>query len=470
MKKTISYDALWFGMTSLIILTLAFILPLVGNDYWWYVRLGDIIWHTHQIPAVDTFSYTQSGQPIFYQSWLSSLIFYSIQKSLGVDGIFLLRGLLLWITYGILWIMCRKSGSGPRISTALVLTAALAGSGNWAHRPQLLVYPLFVLTLYLLWDNDLPPRRLVWLPVIALIWVNLHGSFPLFFALTGIAWLTRPAWRRPLGWTLTVSLIATLANPHGWRAWQYVFHMLSDPSSQRFSMEWHPPVNDGWQMGLFFFWLLALPLLTHFSTQRWHLRQWLWYLGFGWLALSGVRYVIWLLFLLAPLSARLLADWRSRLDAWPAEIHPPFNWTVTAALLLLPGMFLPGLRTAFIPAEILPVYANVPETAVRFLAEQELPGHLWADLDYNAYLIYALPQKPVWIDTRFELYPPEQWLRYRQIAEARFGWDAALAQDNIQTLLLAPQREPDLIRAVEASPGWTQIYQDPQAVIYVKTH
>ena len=64
--------------------------------------------------------------------------------------------------------------------------------------------------------------------------------------------------RRTLLLAFVGVLVATLVNPRGFGAWTYVFNSLTVQSSQQFSAEWLPPVNAGWQMNIFFLWLLVL--------------------------------------------------------------------------------------------------------------------------------------------------------------------------------------------------------------------
>ena len=71
--------------------------------------------------------------------------------------------------------------------------------------------------------------------------------------------------------------------------------------------EWLPPVNTGWQMNIFFLWLLGFPLLAVLSSVRLNRLEWTWFLGFGFLALWGERYVIWFVFILIVLTAQLLS-------------------------------------------------------------------------------------------------------------------------------------------------------------------
>ena len=71
-----SYDLLWLSIALLILLPIAFFLSITPHDYWFYVRIGRDILESGVIPRVDTFSYTFPGRPIFYQPWLSAVIFW----------------------------------------------------------------------------------------------------------------------------------------------------------------------------------------------------------------------------------------------------------------------------------------------------------------------------------------------------------------------------------------------------------
>jgi hypothetical protein len=49
-----------------------------------------------------------------------------------------------------------------------------------------LAYPLFALSLYILYRwREGHAKVLAWLPLISLLWVNLHGSFVMLVLLTG---------------------------------------------------------------------------------------------------------------------------------------------------------------------------------------------------------------------------------------------------------------------------------------------
>lgn len=465
--KFTSKDFLWLSLALFVPLIIYVIRPVTPQDYWWYIRLGKEIAQTHVVPTVETFSYTQAGQPMVYHSWLSALLFFWLHTLGGITATVFFGMLVIGVTYSLLWLMMREMQTPPLLSWALIFFSALPASMNWTMRPQLFTYPLFVVSFWLLWRwQDRNEKRLWLLPLMALFWVNLHGSFVLLFLLVGAALVFGRGNRKLLLTVFVAVFLVTLLNPRGWQVWRYVFNSLLVPSNQAFSREWMPPVNAGWQMNLFFLWLLFFMAVAGISARSLSMLEWVWVLGFGWLALSGLRYGIWFLFILAPMSAWLLAK-----EASP-KIRTGLsgmNFLLGILLLAFPLTLLPNIRDLWWQDAPTALSDETPVSAVQWLdAHPELPDPIWADLAYESFLVYALPERPVWIDTRFEVYPPEYWERYTAITTAAWNWDTLLDEDGIDVLMLSQRAERNLIRAVEASPVWNECYRDDVAVVYAR--
>ncbi len=458
---------LWLGLVLLIALSIAFLLPITPQDYWWYLRVGRDTLSSGAVPKVDTFTFTQAGTPVVYHSWGAAVLFWLIYRLGGLSLTLLLRAALIASAYSLVWLTARRLGAG-RLGSALVLLAAvLASSNNWSMRPQLFAYPLFALALFLLYRWQTGEKRAVWgLPLISLLWVNLHGSFVMLVLLVGAALVLGRGNRRTLGLAFAGVLLATLVNPRGFGAWTYVFNSLTVASSQQFSAEWLPPVNTGWQMNIFFMWLLGFPLLASLSPRKLDRLEWTWYLGFGFLALWGERYVIWFIFIMVVLTACLLSDWEKKYINESKPGLPALNLTLGLVFVLLPLVFLPGLREKWwkqSPAAT----ENTPFAATDWLAAHpDLPGPLWSEIGFSSYLEFALPQRPTWIDTRFEVFPVKQWQAYKDITYARYNWRDLLDATGANLLMVSRLNQPDLLSVLENSPSWYAVYRDDVAVIY----
>jgi hypothetical protein len=82
------------------------------------------------------------------------------------------------------------------------------------------------------------------------------------------------------------------------------------------------------------------------------------------------------------------------------------------------------------------------------------------------YLIYAVPARPVWIDTRIQvIYTAEQAEQYLFVQSAQPGWDSYLEKNNVNLLVLA-STQPALVKAAQNSSQWCQEYHDDYAVIF----
>lgn len=466
-----SYDFLWLSLALLFLLPVAFFLSITPHDYWWYVRIGKDILESGAVPTVDTLSYTYQGRPIFYQPWLSAVIFWLAHNAGGATLTYLLKGISIASAYSLIWTLTRDAGTEPKVATLLVIIMGLSSSMNWSMRPQILAYPLFAVTLFVLWQWHNRRDHYLWLlPIASVLWANMHGSFILAFVLMGSALLFGVGDRKKLAIWLGISFIATFINPRGVFVWQFVPDMLTSPSDQLYATEWQPPVNAGWQMNIFFGWLLLFIPLAAFSPRRLSLLEWIWFLGFGWLALSGLRYVIWFMFIMTVLSGALLTGLSERFEREATNINskPEFSFVLGGILLLLPFMMLPGIRESWWKDSPAPYHeATTPIVATQWLADHpNLPGPLFAEYTFSSYLAFALPSRLLWIDNRFNAYPPEHWDKYQTVSSARSEWQSLLDIDKINLLLLSLHSQPILVQEVKASGDWCEQYRDNDAVIF----
>jgi hypothetical protein len=461
-----SYDFLWLSFALLPLLGISFLLALQPQDYWWVLRVGQETIQSGSIPVTDTISLSQFGQPIVYQTWLSGVIFYLVYQLGGIPLTFLLRGILIGVAYGLTWVMARKA-SNPLLATMLVFIFGIASANNWAMRNQLFAYSLFVICLWVLMDWQNGNNKHLWvLPLCTLLWANLHGSFILPLILAGMALLFGKGGRKPLLIAFIAMLVATLLNPHGFGVWKYFAFMLKSPSDQLFAFEWAPPRNEGWQMNIFFASLLVFAPLAAWSPRKLSALEWVWFLGFGWLALTGLRYVIWFLFIVPVLAASLLGDWTQNWGQ-PKQTFPALNAGFGIFMLVISLIFLPGIRQRWM-GDTVPVYemTTTPIDATEWLvAHPEVCSNLWTDYAFGGYLSFAMPTCRPWMDSRFNVFPPEQWTEYVQVSRAE-NWREMFDRKGIEHLMLSKAAQPKLVEAVSVSDLWCEEYSDKYAAIF----
>ncbi len=464
-------EILIFALVMMLMLAIAVLLPLFPNDFWPYVRIGQEIINSGHIPTTEFMTFTQFGEPAVYLYWLPSLVFWGVNKLGGVTLVSVLSALCVGGFYTLLWFCLRELKVGALTSAVVLILTGLVGVNYWATRPQLLTYPLFGLALLAVLRWQYKNDRLIWfLPLAAMLWANLHGSFIVLFFLLGPALIFGGGHRKKLLLVTTLSLAATCINYYGFGLWTNMFSMVNSQAIRLFSLEWASPINEGWQANLFFATILAIPVLTAFIKPKINLLYWIWFTGFGWMALSTVRYGVWFLPVEALLLGMILSPFISRhLEGKDRFQNLGFNRVLGLLLLLFPITLLPGLRATWWQ-QAPPLYsATTPVEAVIWLkANPQYSDNLWSDFTYSTYLTSALPERLLFMTNRFEDFPIEQFEDNKHIAKADHDWQLLLDHYSINLLMPSIEYQPDLIAAALASPVWKEVYRDDQTVIFAR--
>src|SRR4029453_370444 len=115
---------------------------------------------------------------------------------------------------------------------------------HFLARPHVLSWLFTLIAFWLLetFEARGDQRVLFWMPILILVWVNLHGGFLVAFIMQGAylvgAWASKSgdiqdqgeAWRRIRALLLTglLMLVASFANPYGYKLHVHIYRYLSD--------------------------------------------------------------------------------------------------------------------------------------------------------------------------------------------------------------------------------------------------
>jgi hypothetical protein len=501
-----STDALWFAVILAFLLVMGSVRPLPPNDLWWHARVGSETLDSGRIPANDVYSLTESGQPFFYQSWLAEVLMAGILRLGDVRLLVLVRTLIMLALFAAVMLLSWwASGGDRRAVIPVTVVAILLGLGNMTVRPQLFAYPLFIAVFGILWVYRRGgARRAIWLvPVLMVIWVNMHGSFALglglvwIFFLGGLLSYLLPAlsgdWQsepqeardqlKTLGVVALLSTAALLFNPRGVAISGYVADLLTDAPSQILGAEWQLPDPKAGLGRTFYIVLMLAILKLAMARPAIALTELLVFLAFTWLAASGVRYVVWFGLVSAPILAGALirfpwddlACWRDRFAGHAVgqrllygdgSGYPGFRRLTIAALVVSLSILL--ILFLFYPNDDLWLTPYTGKPAAEFMEQAGVEGRLFNELGRGSYLIWRLGQdQPVFIDPRFELYSLEHFQDYLALSKAEPEVDTLLAKYDFELLLLDRQSQAPLIELVDGRPNdWKRIYEDDYTLLY----
>lgn len=147
-------------------------------DIWWHLATGKYILTAKHIPNQDVFSYTSSGQRVITDEWLTQIIFYFIYHWTGVKGLILFKALIITVTFIILFQLLKTKGVHFHIRYGVILLAALVSRGRFFERPEIFTFFFLVMYLYVLQQCRYGKRKhLFFLPVLMLLWANMHAGF-----------------------------------------------------------------------------------------------------------------------------------------------------------------------------------------------------------------------------------------------------------------------------------------------------
>ena len=156
------------------------------------------------------------------------------------------------------WLLVwRLTPGSPRSKFLLTSVAVVSASTIWSPRPQVLSLLLLAVTVSLL-----RRQRYVWLPMVFLLWANLHGAVVMGLLVLAAALAAAAVENRQHARALAIAfaccLLATVATPLGLGFWTEIPRSLGR-IRQLGIAEWAPPRLTA--PSLIPFWLMAVALL-----------------------------------------------------------------------------------------------------------------------------------------------------------------------------------------------------------------
>lgn len=451
------------------------ILPQVFDpDMYWHVHSGQVMLDRGEVLHGDIFSHTRTGVLRPHHEWLTEVIMAVLYRAFSDYGITLLA------TFFSMWAlvnMFRFSRGNIAVRLVLVLLVCNIIMTTAMGRPQgwMLNFILILMTIVLNRQHN----RLPWIPVIMLLWVNLHGGWITGYLVLGAAIVGEGVsialkregdtiWMKRLTLWSLAGLPMLLINPYGFEQVLVPLDTFTQ-AARPYISEWRPPNLLSFNRIAYVAMLTLTVLVTLKAYRRFTFTEWLLLGGFGLWSLMTARIVLIYTFVAPVILTPYLSEWLTalypRLRTFEATLARPVRWGVPAIglmSLLVVFLFFNGSR----PERIQQIQdTSYPVGAVAFIKQTLPPREVFNTDVWGGYLIANLPEYPVFIDTRADLYD-EFFLEFLSIIRAEDGWDEKLTANHVQTVLIDHKRL--LTDALRAAPNWALVYEDDLALIFVR--
>jgi hypothetical protein len=464
----VTLSRLWAALAVLLPIVAALAATLSTVDLAYHLRAGEQILAGGGIPRVDTFTFTAAGREWVDQQWGAEVILATTYRLGGWVGLVVLRAALVGVLFGLLFLACRMRGSDVRTAAWLSLAAFIVAAPALALRPQLIGMVLLAITLVLVAGRSAHPRLFYLVPVVVAVWANVHGSFFLGPVVVGLAWLEdfheRASWAVR---TLVVAVVAALAsfvNPFGPAVWAYAVGLSTNPEVTARISEWQPTTLGTVPGILFFASALAVVLLARRRPIDGPTKVWL--VVFFVIGAYAIRGVAWWPLGAAFVLAGILASPEQQRERPTPPIGRRINASILAALAIIAVIMLPVWRTTDrglgAPNGVL---TDAPSGVTAALRATARPGdRLFNPQPWGSWFEFAVPDLPVAIDSRIELFGVETWDDYEDIASGRGGWQAMLERWGVTLAVVSPGDDAFGARLVAA--GWQAAFDGPDGRLF----
>ncbi len=454
---------------AILILSFGFIIlsqSVWDYDFWWHIATGRYIVETGHLPYTDPFSFTSAlpennnfyperEQFILTQYWLAQILMYFLYQVFGPAGIIILRGFLLLSVMYLIYRSLKSRGAIPYvIYLALVLAAynLIRFSGD---RPVLFTITLTAACFVIIDDYMHRRSRLFYLlPVLMLLWANLHGGFIVGVAMI-LAFMTTELVKVVMGRSafsnkekkifFIVSLIsigASCLNPNGFLAFQIALSSKYAPFYEGIEEYASPfflarnqlmPADYG-----FFVALLLFPLILILRNRKFNVTHLILLLAFAVAGCSAGRYTVYFGVIASLVLGNELSLWLKEHGEKFLLERKSLNIAISSIMLVSSALYCWGM----VNPNVLNMRESrwtVSKKAADFIEKNNIKGNVLNDMANGGYFAWRLyPRLKNFIDTR--------GLNYTVMRE--YSW-IATATESVYTPTLPAGKVPIWKRLIE---------------------
>lgn len=472
-------------------------------DTGWHIRTGEWIVANRWVPSHDIFSYSRAGAPWFAWEWLSDVLLAWLNAAGGLRVVVLCALAFISTIFTLLYLLARRR-SNPIVALGVTMLAAAASSIHWLARPHLFTM-FFLVAFYAALEQVREGRERLWgvpylaiLPVVTILWTNLHGGFFVGVVLIGaygaselLSALVGPEAQRARSVRMAgrylacaaAALAASLINPYFYHLHVHMAQYLRDPYNSEHIVEFLSP-NFHAGNAIYFEAMLALGAAAAlWNMVRGRYTEAVLMLTMAHAGLLAARNIPLFMIVASPPVAAAVEEWLALLPAWnvagwlrraagrfnrvaaeTASTEAIGRWHLVSigGMALLAALIYAPHPPKRLRAEFDPKY--YPAGALAVLREDPA-ARIFTHDEWGDYLIWSLyPGHKVFVDGRSDFYGDDFNKKYLDVMNVKFGWEKTLGQFGVNTILLPP--DTPLAGALKESSRWHVVYDDGVSLVF----
>ncbi len=495
--KTLFRLAVFGLLAALYAVLLAKPINLTNADIGRHLKNGELFLAHLTVPEINLYSYTYPAFPTIDHHWGSGVVFFVVEQVTGFEGLSVFFIVLNLAAFCFAFDSARRlsSFSLATLASCIALPVLLSRP---EVRPEAFSYLFCAVFLWLLVryrKGEIKGRTLILLlPLLEILWVNLHIYFFLGICLVGVFLVEEGVFAliradshghgkrfKELLLAIVLCTAATLLNPafiRGAMAPLQIFQNFDYRLAENQTV-WFIEGYTGFPIGLYFKIAFAALVLSWFpiiglaAARRRHfpVAELILTVAFslmGWLAIRNL--VLFGLAAIVVTAANLKSILPKKFAQWTGHAG-------LIVLLLATGVSFYLLHPDFWQAEAQGTGIGLQAgnmNSLNFFAQNRLQGPIFNNYDIGGYLIYGLfPSERVFVDNRPEAYPGSFFTQTLvPMQEDENKWKQMDAQYHFNVIFfyrndLTEWGQGFMIRRV-SDPAWAPVYVDANTIIFLR--
>lgn len=466
-------------------------LNAINQDLGRYFKVSEIIFETGGVPNTNLFSYTNTDFGFINTHWLGGVVFYALSLVIGLKGLIVFKTLLILLSFFIVFYLALKISYYKKIDKKnfwLVFLVSLPIIGILMERtdvrPEIFSFLFISVFIYILYDYREGSKALWILPVLQLLWVNIHIYFflgPLIFLFFFVDKIFQQKTRKELRKLLIIGCLLALVvfiNPNGIAGVFYPITAMGDygytiveNQTPFFLMAFNYHKGIVTLFFLVSFFLLVSFLLNYKKLRIFELLLVGFFCFFG---MYAIRNFPVLALVALPVLSRNLSEHWFRFMYFLKKFFVFKKTLYFEFCLLSMSVFCISIL----------IYANADQVnlhtgakaqkAVDFLIENNIKGKMFNNFDVGGYLIYRLyPETKVFVDNRPEAYPVSFFRDiYKPMQEDKLLWEKYSEEYAFDFIFFEhTDMTPwaiSFFNMIVGDEKWEKVYYDNSEAIFVK--
>ena len=487
--------------SALFVLLIVFVFILMANrplwhtDLWDHLNYGQNIIQTHAVSDTEPLLRLCRGVRMINIPWLAQIGMAALNNRVGLTGLQFAYGLTIALCLAVLaWRSVKLSHSaiGGIIACGVFFKVNL--DQLLVIRPQLFGVLFYCIVVAWLFGKNKNSRS-TWIamPLMYMLWANVHGSFSMGLMLMGLAGIGRFGDVLVISKSLRVALLdrelhrtilltqicaaAVLLNPAGFAIYPEVFNVAGNPNIGSM-FEWDALTLRSAQGQSAVAAALLAFMAIKLSPRRMHCGEMLAFVLTGLLAMWSGRMLNWWAPIAGIVTGTHLVAAMRKTTAWlknPQSAKRTGLWTVVNGglvwILFAFTSFGVQMIHGRVPAAQKMVSQETPLAMVAYLDSAEsLPrGIAFVPVEWAGYVMNRGPKslEPM-VNLHVHVIPEQVWNDYIRLINGPSDWNGLMDKYGINMAVVDKDRQPGLTKRIRESDDWTAKYEDRQAVVFVR--